>query len=715
MSLPSDLLSAYMEALANSQEGEATTDEDQAEEVLAATLSSCSDLANLGLHVSPIGSTMAPTESTRKEHHCCSSILGPALFDGVEIEAGGNDGDGDEKEWNASIKLLRLILALPESVVGDKATKRSNIAPHMVMRAVMDHSLDCCDFEGDDEYHDDESVDDNMCGSSCAIDTKTILLILLSSASVRLTASDIRQTLASSSDSKIRWRRASSLAMECIGLYQRLVLERLERNCRRHQGARGNSYNEECSAALIDSTTLLSKYVADAIFSLLDVFQEHYSTAPVEKIEVGLISATSTATKFINIALAQHNPMLSHQLSLDLITSCISPLYKIQLDTILINPLRRWDYDRMTQNGDVDDSSYSSDDDEESDADARPPGEIFAEMVCGHSSGDNPGGMKTYWDGLGIAFLAHHIVTARAMLPLYSPAFYFVLLYPHSGVLLHLGQNDDEQLGSGERSAIIANGIGMLDAALELSNGCCPTNESMPYAHISQDVESPLGPVGTTQLLLNTALALPDTVGSLTNGIGECQIDQTKITKSKILWTCRKLLLCYPPLSYVRSVASLLQCCPFDYLKPVLLDLLRPALLKAADTVETKADEEVERETLDLLESCVLEEMRNHIATSDGDGSDVSSGRNLVLVDIDGLVSRVEQYTCAVSLVRLLLIRQEGRAHEEMNSTVNALNRFHGGLCLLLDDEAFTDLFQFHLLADALGELERQATATAMS
>ena len=405
MSLPSDILSAYVEALASSQEGEATTDEDQAEEVLAATLSSCSDLANL----SPIGSTMSSTESTRKENHCCSSILGSALFNGVQIEAGGDDGDGDEKEWNASIKVLRLILALPESVVGDEATKRSNVAPHIVMRIVMDHSLDCCDVEGDDEYHDDESVN-NMCGSSCAIDTKTILLMLLGSASVRLTASDIRQTLASSSDSKIRWRRASSLAMECIGLYQRLVLECLERNshhyrCSRqqlqrrmfsvdqcnhhHQGARGNSYNEECSA-LINATTLLSKYVADAIFGLLDVFQEHNSTAPVEKIEAGLISATSTTTKFINTALAQHNPILSHQLSLDLVTSCISPLCKIQLDAILMNPLRQWDYGRMAQNGDVDDSSYSSDGDEESGADARSPDEIFAEMVCGHSSADNP-------------------------------------------------------------------------------------------------------------------------------------------------------------------------------------------------------------------------------------------------------------------------------------------------------------------------------------
>ena len=709
MSLPSDLLWGYVEALASSQEGEATADEDQ-EEVLAATLSSCSEFTNL----SPIGSTITSTESTRKENRCCSSILGSALFNGVEIE---DDGDGDEKEWNAVIKLLRLILALPESVVGDKATKRSNIAPHIVMRAVMDHSLDCCDFEDDDEYHDDESVH-NMCGSSCAIDTKTILLILLGSASVRLTASDIRQTLASSSDSKIRWRRASSLAMECIGLYQRLVLERLERNSHHH---RGNSYNQECSA-LINANTLLSKYVADAIFGLLGVFQEHNSTAPVEKIEAGLISATSTTTKLINIAFCQHNPILSRQLSLDLVTSCISPLCKIQLDTILMNPWRLWDYGRMTQNGDVDDSSYSSDGDEESGADARSPSEIFAEMVCGHSSADNPGGMKTYWDGVGIAFLAHHVVADRGMLPLYSPAFYFVLLYPQSGVLLHLGQNDDEQLGSGERFAIIANGIGMLDAALELSNGCGPTNETMPYAHISQDVlvESPLGPVGTTQLLLNTALALPDTGESFTNGIGECQTDQTKITKSKILGLVRKILLCYPPLYYVRSVASLLQCCPFDYLKPVLLDLLRPALLKAADTAETKADEEVERETLDLLESCVLEEMRNHIATSDGDGSDASSGRNLVLVDIDGLMSRVEQYTCAVSLVRLLLIRREGRAHEKVNSTttrivstVNALKEFHGGLCLLLDDEAFINLFQLHLLADALGELERQVTATA--
>ena len=711
MPLPSDLLAAYLEALASGENE--VTDEEQAEGALTATLSSCSELANL----SPVWSVMPSRESKEEQYRCCSSVLGSALFDGgFEIIEAGDGGDG--KEWNATIKLLRLILALPESVVGEKATNRSSVAPHIVMRTVIDNSLDYCDFD-DDDYNEDESVD--TCGS-CAIDTKSILLILLSSASVRLTASDIRRTLASSTDSKIRWRRASSVAMECIGLYQRLVLERLQTdNCQR-RGARGNSNtkSEECSE-LIDATTLLSKYVADAIFGLLSVFQEHNGTAPVEKIEAGLISAMSMTTRFVNTLLGKHNPMLSHQLSLDLVASCISPLRKIQLDTILLNPLRQWDYDRVNSNRHVDDS-YSSDDDEESDADAQSAGEIFAEMVCGRSSADNPGGMKTYWDCAGIAFLAHHIVKDRTMMPVYSCELCFVLLYPQSGVLLQLGQSDDEQFGSDERFTIIANSIELLSHTLELSNSCSSTNDSMPYAHISRDVETPLGPVGTIQLLLNTAIALPDTPGGLTNGIGEGQNGQDNMTKSKILGVVRRLLNSHSQLQHVRAVASLLQRCPFDYLKPVLLDLLRPALLTDTDTGKAKEDGDVEVETLDLLESSVLGEMKSHVANGD-DGDDSGGSSCIYLIDVDGLISKVEQYTCAVSLVRLLLIRRRGKTQKQVNpdttrlleSAVNTLNEFLDGLCKVLDDAAYSNLFQLHLLADALRELERQSTATATS
>lgn len=121
------------------------------------------------------------------------------------------------------------------------------------MRTVMDHSLDSFDYDGGDEENMDtcDPCDrESVSCSACSIDTKSILLMLLSSASVRLTASDIRQTLASSTDSKIRWRRASSVAMECIGLYQRLVLERL--------GGSLLSTSGDTCLALIDATTLLS-------------------------------------------------------------------------------------------------------------------------------------------------------------------------------------------------------------------------------------------------------------------------------------------------------------------------------------------------------------------------------------------------------------------------------------------------------------------------
>ena len=114
MALPSDLLAALVDAKARGEK----SDEDHSEEVLTTTLSSCGDFAG----------------------GFSSNILGSALFDGVEI------GDGD---WDGCIRLLRLILGLPDSI-GDKASKRSEVPPHIVMRTVTDHSLDYFDCDGDD-------------------------------------------------------------------------------------------------------------------------------------------------------------------------------------------------------------------------------------------------------------------------------------------------------------------------------------------------------------------------------------------------------------------------------------------------------------------------------------------------------------------------------------------------------------------------------------
>mmetsp|Transcript_20334 Transcript_20334/g.58372 ORF Transcript_20334/g.58372 Transcript_20334/m.58372 type:complete len:693 (+) Transcript_20334:48-2126(+) len=692
MTPPSDLLAAFVDAKAGSSRGE-KSDEDHSEEVLIATLSSCRDLADLSPSSSAFGQGTLPTPSIgfSREQSCCSSILGSALFDGIEIRDGDGDAGGDGQEWSACIRLLRLILGLPDSV-GDKASKRSEVPPHIVMRTVMDHSLDSFDYDGGDEENMDtcDPCDrESVSCSACSIDTKSILLMLLSSASVRLTASDIRQTLASSTDSKIRWRRASSVAMECIGLYQRLVLERL--------GGSLLSTSEDTCLALIDATTLLGTYVAGAIYDLLSMFRKHNSAAPAEKIEAGLISATSMTARFVNTVMARQNPMLSQQLCLDLVRYCIAPLGSIQLDIILLSPLRQWEYDRVGSIGDVDDSSEDEESDTITFTNAHSPGDMmFAEMVCGNSSTDNPGGMKTHWDNAGIALLVYHILVDRTTLPsVYSPEFYYAMLYPHSGALLHLAQNVDEELDSELRFAIISNGIELLSLTLDLSNSCGPTNGSMPYARLCRDVESPLGPVGTVQLLLNTAVALSDTSGDQNN---------INVSKPKILGLIRKLFHCYPSLQHVRSVASLLQRCPFDYLEPVLLDLLRPALLIAAETTKIK-DDGVEDETLELLES-VLGEMKSHVTVDDGD---------VRLIDIDGLMSRVEQYTCAVSLVRLLLIRREVGGRTRLDSAVATLIDFYVGLCNILEDATNADLFQLHLLLDALGELERQSASTSRS
>lgn len=665
MAPPSDLLAVLVDAKARGEK----SDEDHSEEVLTTTLSSCGDLAG----------------------GFSSSILGSALFDGVETD------DGD---WDCCIRLLRLILGLPDSI-GGNASKRSDVPPHIVMRTVTDHSLDYFDCDGDDEEAVAETVE------KVSIDTKSIILILLSSASVRLTASDIRQTLASSTDSKIkiRWRRASSVAMECIGLYQRLVLGRLKRA----QSPNSTTSKDEPSA-LIDAVTLLGTYVAGSIYDLLAIFREqHSSAALVEKVEAGLISATSMTARFV----AHQNPIQSKQLCLDLVRCCIAPLGSIQLDVILLKPLRQWEYDHVTSIGNADDPS--EDEDSDGSTNTRSPNEMFAEMVCGNvSSSDNPGGMETHWDNAGIALLAYHILVDRTMLPFaYSPEFYFAMFYPHSGALLHLAQSDEEWLGSETRFAIISKGIELLSLTLDLSKNCAPTNDAIiPYARLSSDVTSPLGSVGTVQLLLNTAVSLSDTAAGGPNNSNS----NSHVSKSKILELIRKLLHCYPSLLHVQSVAILLQRCPFDYLEPVLLDLLRPALLTAADTASacTKfEDDGVEDETLDILESKIVGEMKSHIFI--GDDGDIR------LIGIDDLMSRVEQYTCTSLLLRLLLIRREGIAtskrHERvgrsrLDSAVKTLIEFKGGLCKILKDTSnANNFFRLHLLDDALGELERQSTS----
>lgn len=742
MFLPSELLASYIEkrTLPCGDQGGDDGGDDQAEEILSQALGSIGRLPDIG-------------SST----HACAAAdtLASALMHGGSIRV--NDDrtrispgeETDDREWESCLSLLRHILSFPESITdpSTSSSSRSRVPPHVVLRMVIDHSLDLCEYDESDDYDQEQG----SCSTAAPITTITTtakLLTLLGVASIRLVAREIRcSMLASSSPSssghdakpkvgkgteKIRWRRASSMTMECIGLYQDLILPPL-----------GRGRIE--SPATIDATALHCRYLAPAVMDMLSVLQEgdqtgHSSNSKImsELIQAGLVAATASATRLVN-AFQPHgsddDSSIVSDLSLELVQSSIIPLsdLSLRLDTVLLHPLRQWEYERRRP------ADFHE---EENDLDY----DDFTALVCGSSSvcnSDKTGGMQTYWDSVGIAFMAYHILMARfqgdgkdILLPyVVSPQYSFELLYPHVEKILALGQNDDDGVANDSRLGYIWTGIDMLSLVLNSvehirSDELNSDSRLIPFDRIRKDAEGPLGPVGNVQLLLNIAVAVSNQGGSIV----ELTQQGHHISKSQILDLIRKLFSCYPPIQHVTSIGVLLDHCPYPFVESVLLDLLRPALVGtraacSSGSVQNtgNAADSVEDATLKVLYR-YIDGMKSHMAQNDTVKKD--SG----LAMVNDLLEMVEQYTCTASLIRLLFIRRQHlhigsesiattSQNHMLDDAVSVLADLHARMRVILDsaevtrhqDDTRCNYFQLHLLADALREAERSAALSLES
>mmetsp|Transcript_25145 Transcript_25145/g.54890 ORF Transcript_25145/g.54890 Transcript_25145/m.54890 type:complete len:771 (+) Transcript_25145:274-2586(+) len=752
---PSELLSSYnIEKRSFPCVDEADDDNDQNEEVLHRVLES---IGSLG--------AFSQTHSDKVMRACDADILGSALMHDGPIRVtdvrtstnGSSESRGenmDEAEWDSCLTLIRLILGLPESIDRSK-TRKSRVPPHVVLRMVIDHSLDLCsDYEDIDILQDERSSLDTA--PITVITNKAILLALLGVGSIRIVTSEIQSmlesttSLSSSSEDakpKIRWRRALSMAAECIGLFQRLILSPLKRRC------------DSCNAAA-DITTLLCRYLAPSVGSILSVVQEgakaglcshSIATTQTELIEAGLVSATTGAARLVNSFQPTSNGSASgivrsrqlvSDLSLELIRLCIIPLSRLRLDTVLLHPLRR-NYDQRSPLG-----SHE----EESDLDDN----VDLSVLCCRSSlnSDRTGGMETRWDSVGIAYIAYHILLTRFqensevsdILPymyVVSLQYTFVLLYPHVKTILALGHNGNYDVASDHGLGYAWTGIEMLSFVLSLVESCPMLSDESnnkkrwsPFDRIVEDFEGPLGPAGNVQLLLNVAVIMSNQGGTVVAGLPQ---PRDQVSKSQILRLIRTLLSCYRPIQHITCIKMLLSRCPYPFLESVLLDLLRPALLvtgvarssvlglPVADTAEkTCRILSVEDETLNILHN-YLEGMKSHTAAGEQDFS---------LVRMNDLVEMVEQYTCTASIIRLLYVRrqkfrllygEEATATSQdkrFNDAISVIADLNAGLRVFFDccpskeyqDDAdcnSQNFFQLHLLADALGEVERVVACSA--
>ena len=739
---PSELLASYNNEKRSFPWVDETDDDNgQDEEALQRVLASIGSLGDF-----------SQTYTDKVMRACDADILGSALMhDGsikvtdVSTSTNGSESRGenmDEAEWDSCLTLIRLILGLPESIDRSK-TRKSRVPPHVVLRMVIDHSLDLCS-----DYEDMEVVQNEDERSS--LDTAPMLLALLGVASIRIVSSEIQSMLesttslsSSSQDAKpkIRWRRALSMTTECIGLFQRLILSPLKRRC------------DRCNTAA-DVTTLHCRYLVPAVMAILSVVQEgakvglcSHSTATMqsELIEAGLVSVTTEATRLVNsfqptsgsASDIVRSSQLVSDLSLELIRLCIIPLNRLRLDTVLLHPLRQWNYEQRRplclheEEGDLGDN-----------------GDLTALFCRSSLNSDRTGGMETRWDSLGIAYMAYHILLARFqeigevsdILPymyVVSLQYTFALLYPHVKMILALGQNDDNDVASDNGLGYVWTGIEMLSFVLSLvesrpivsdeSNG---NKRWSSFDRIVEDSEGPLGPAGNVQLLLNIAVVVSNQGGTVVAGLPQ---PTHQVSKSQILRLIRKLLSCYQPIQHISCIKILLSRCPYPFLESVLLDLLRPALLVtgvARSSVESAEKAcrtvSIEDETLNIFR-IYLEGMKSHTAAGEQDFG---------LVHVNDLVEMVEQYTCTASIIRLLYVRrQQLRLLDSENTTatpqdkkfndaVSVLADLNAGLRVFLDfcpskeyqndaDCNSQNFFQLHLLADALGEVERAVACSA--
>ena len=643
-------------------------DHDNAEELLVQTLNSLvlEDLPPTGRadwEKEKAGEVYCNSGSFISRIETNVDILGRALSKGAVIEI--------DAEWDAVMKLVRLIIT-------NRVAK-----PHSActLRVAMDQSLNSW---GDEK--------------SRALSTKAILLVLIAVDAVQSAASDCRVALTSKSQTKpIRWRRLSSLAMECGLLFQRNVLFPLTRI------AAGNTDLEP----LVQAGVLFCRYVAPAVLGMICAIREGINAKATRikpvMIESGLVASATILLNLINTTMVLESKLAS-DLTLEICQCAILPLHDICLESVLAHPTRFYTYQlsemekKNVNKQDVEigggtiyqaftfDTEYSRED--------------FMLMGCSLDCSVDYCGIDTRWDSAGIAFMAYRGLVARSTLEVddvvskaFSPRQLFALFYPHVEVLLLLGQSDESAFNDETKKMFTWTGLDMLRLVL----GAVETKRVRTEL-VFANVEGPLGAVGLIQLLLNKAIALSDEGASVT-----CPSQVVEFTKTNILGQIRELLRCYSPRQHIQSIQCLLARCPFPFLEAVLLDLIRPALILDTTALPFAAKSngiEIEEQAMVILRP-YIDGIQRHIV------------RGSVLVEMDHLLDSVEQYTCAASLLRLICLRRKrredaaGRAAQrsDVDKAVAVMNEFHSVLEIFLETDLSPQFFALNLLHNSLHEL----------
>jgi len=620
------------------------------------------------------------------------------------------DLDNNIQEWKAGLLLLNAVLhpSRPTTGSGHNATTTAHtrdyrenksflIGPHVLLRIVVEETANWLS-------HGNHSVSRGLIA----------LHVILASVSIHSAALETTTQLNHGLEFRsptIRWKRLESMCMECIALFQRVVV---------------NVLSHETAMAVDDlclCTDLFCKYVSPAVNTMLFALVEATeikatssaaahalpSQFKIDIIRAGLVSTISTLSYHIGQAIISQlldkddGVMESscRKLSVDILRA----LYHVsnRIDWVFIHPVRRYCHFRGTDRRSPRDLEDVFEGDECDMDDSRILQHFVDEcmheltpLICTHKDitfkrsdrlhdilHEILCGMQLAWNDMGIAFLASWTLrqdddTVRFP-SVHSFPMTFVLFYPHIITILEFSERHQKH-GNIHPSPLDHLFVLAHDMLGELLLRASPTDTVDLACREKQIVDScglegPLSPALLVQLIFNRIMD-----DSIHHGFSD--------EKASKLDTLRKVLRLYSPPFQVQCIKTLIHRCPYRILVPIMLDLLHIALNHGTVI-------QLENEVIGIVLP-YIQEMRLYCSSS----------------DVNMLLTNVEVYIAAVALVRLLSLLSIGAGRlldVHNNSATELCSSVNTDLTTLIanfdiENENFK-AYRLYLLQNTLREL----------
>jgi hypothetical protein len=228
--------------------------------------------------------------------------------------------------------------------------------------------------------------------------------------------------------------------------------------------------------------------------------------------------------------------------------------------------------------------------------------------------------MTTDWNGLGLSLLARTAFQERPSL--YDPSFVWYVWFPHATVLFKKAGDYPKLLSNIPLSFLesLLQVVPDQSLKLEIPN---PNDESFH--------ELPDAPLEVFQILSDQMISCRTS-----------SVDEELMYKKHVAYISgliTSLINRYIPASQVQIVEKLIHDCPNPGLQARFLDLIRPILF----------DTSCEKEVWKILNN-LIKDLFKHI----------SEDNSILLIDVDGLISKIELYASAITMVQRWMMVRKG-------------------------------------------------------